>query len=127
MTKFVLVKALPKNVGKEEYVITMPDFTPEIERCKGRAPAHKATAPNHLRAIAMEIGNTYAPMTFNAYTDVVVNKFEGIEYKTNEELNQIVLNMFMSGFPQIVDLYIDNKIKARPFGTKLIYFTGPHQ
>lgn len=125
MSKFVIVDKAPETLRDGEYVINMPDFIPEI-----RAAAHRAndkrrlTASGHLRTIAQNIANAYDP-DFNVLGKLKVHSFEGREYDSDETLSAIVLELLTRDYPIIFDKYIEKMIQNRPFGTRLIYFTGP--
>ena len=126
MTKYVRVKERPTDIGKEECVITMPDYTADIISCKSRLPADRLLGNYYLRALTQHIGNKYDP-EFDAYKHITVHQYEGIPVKDTAALNEIVIKLFNAQYPKMQDKYIDFMIKKRPFGTKLIYFMGPHQ
>jgi hypothetical protein len=125
MTKFVIVSEPPKTLEKGEVVVKVPDFKEEIEENRGKAPATKRTAVNHLRAIAGSIGHKYDRENFNPFTHAKPALFEGIEYASDEELSKVVVKMIEQGYPSIFESAIDYQIKNRPMGTKVIYFVGP--
>ena len=124
MTQFVILDKAPEKLKKGELVIEMPNFMTEIEQESGKAPRNKLTAVNHLRAIAGVIGQNYDE-NFNPWSHVKPNKFVGREFKTNEDISKIVIEMFQAQYPTIFASAVSKKIKARPQGTGLVYFVGP--
>lgn len=125
MVKYVLVKEAPNNLRDGEYLITMPDFLEEIRLSSARNN-RKTTSASQLRSIANLIAINY-DKDFDVLRMLKAHDFEGIAFQDDEALSRIVLGMLEATRPEIFDKYIDHKIKTRPFGTKLIYFVGPHE
>jgi len=128
MAKFVVVKEEPKNLKVGEIVISMPDFIEEIEaseRFASKLGKRRLTSLFHLKNIAGNIGRAYDPEEFNPISSIPYSRYEGIEFESAKDLSEkVVLRMFNKHHPQIVDKYLDKKIKTRPKDTKLIYFVG---
>lgn len=128
MSKFVFVKEKPATLKKGEHFIPAPNFFPEIEENKAKAGNKGVTGPNHLRSITGTIARIYDPEDMTPYS-VKVHLFEGRPYKNDEELNAIVCEMLLNGYPKIFNKWVEYQIKNRPAETKLIYFqdTGLHR
>ena len=128
MSKYVVVSQdqVPTTLRPGEYVINTPDFLEEIRGAQARQHSRrKLTTASYLRSIGNMIAISYDP-TFNALTQLHAHSYEGREFNNESELSAIVLEMLQNDYPQIFDKYLDHKIKNRPLGTKLIYFTGHH-
>jgi len=121
MAKFKVVKEKPDSVKKGEYVIDHTSFLTEIDQHKTKATKNGLTGHHHLRSILESIASTYDPENMTAFS-VKVHNFEGIPYKNSEELNNLLLNMLKSDYPQVFIKYIENKIKNRPYGTTMVYY-----
>ena len=126
MTKYVRVKERPIDIAKDEYVITMPNYTEDIKTCKTRVSPDRLLGEHYVRALAQHIANKYDP-DFDAYKNLVVNCYRGVPVKDIAAINAFAIKMFNDQYPKMQDKYIDYMIKKRPFGTKLIYFVGHHQ
>jgi hypothetical protein len=124
MAKFVIVDKAPKTLDKDCIVIDAPNFIPEIQACVKKKPRSKTMSVHYLREIVATIGLKYAPETFNALSDVNVTPYRGVPCETDEQTQAIVFKAFQKSYPEIFDLYVETKLKSRPRGTKLIYFTG---
>lgn len=129
MTKYAVKDLAPKALGDKEMVIYMPDFIPEMREVKLRIPHSDQamlTEANALRKVLVLIDMRYAPdeNRFNAY-HLPIGNYEGLEYHSERELSDIVMRIVNRYGSQVVDAYIDKKIKDRPLDTELIYFVGP--
>ena len=124
MAKFVLVDEAPEKIHDDEYVINMPDFLPEIRGASAKKIAKNITTTSYLRSIANMIAIAY-DREFDANRHISPARFEGREYLNEKDLSNIVLEMLQDGHPAIFDKYLEHQLRNRPFGTKLIYFTGP--
>lgn len=131
MAKFIVVDEEPKNLKEGEIVIKMPDFVEEIEaseRFAAKLGKRRVTSLFHLKNIAGNIGRNYDDSLdgFDPITGIPYSKYEGIEFKDPKDLSEkVVLRMFENHYPQIVEKYLDKKIKTRPKNTKVVYFVGP--
>ncbi len=123
MAKFVVVDKAPEQLRKEEFVIEQPSFMEEIKENSTKAPRGGRTAPNHLRYIVGSIGQKYDP-ELTAWS-IRPHQFEGRAFASDEELSKIVVELLHLQYPAIFERYVAAKIKARPNGTKLIYYVGP--
>src|ERR1035437_5277606 len=122
MAKFVLVKDVPATLGKGEIVINPPDFLEQIQENSRKAQKRKITGINHLREVLHAIGYKYDP-ELNVYKMHLVN-YEGIAYKDDSDLCNIIHSILKSEYPKIFDKYLEFQLKNRPIGTKLVYYTG---
>lgn len=126
MAKFVNVKEAPEALRDGEYLVNMPTFIEEIKKSNARTTTKpRLITANNLRAIAGLIASAY-DHDFDPFRNLHPHAYEGREYSTPEDVSAIVLEMLDKDYPLIFDKYLDHQIKKRPFGTKLIYFTGPH-
>lgn len=80
---------------------------------------------HYLRAISDHIGSKFDP-AFPGSSKFNVNDYEGIPFKNDVDIAKLVVKVFQRFYPQIFDMAVEVQIKARPFGTKLIYFIGDH-
>lgn len=129
MTKFVHVtnhELIPSKLEKGEIVINSPSFLEEVRAMIAHKPSTNITTTHFLRAIATEVGRKYDPK-FNSYTHITVNDYTGIEFNNDFDLAIVVRRMILSKYPQMVDRYLEKKIKERPLNTKLIWFFGDWQ
>jgi len=122
--KFVCVKEAPEELRKGEYVISMPDFMEEIQENTHRKGNTQVTRNKHLRHLIGTVGMNYGPEDFSPYTDVRTHPYEGLAFKSNEDLSKILVTIFEKEYPAMFDYYIAKKIKERPMATKVIYFVG---
>jgi hypothetical protein len=126
MAKFVTVDEAPEELRKDEFVIKMPDFLEEIRMASARNTNKKGRlSPSFLRSIASMIAINY-DREFDPLRQLKAHDYDGVGYETEQELSKIVLNALERDYPAIFDRYLESKIKNRPFGTKVIYFVGPH-
>ena len=126
MAKFVTVDEAPEQLRKDEHVIEMPDFLEEIRLASARNTNKKGQlSPSFLRSIASMIAISY-DKEFDPLRQLKAHDYDGVGYENEQELSRIVLSALERDYPAIFDRYLEHKIKNRPFGTKLIYFVGPH-
>lgn len=130
MAKFILVEEAPANLNDGEIVINMPDFVEEIEQSKRFASklggGRTVTQLFHLKNIVNNISQAYDPEGLDPITAVPYSKYEGIEFKDSKDLSEkVIVKMLNKHCPDIVNKYLDKKIKTRPEGTKTVYFVGP--
>jgi hypothetical protein len=124
MSKFVLIKEIPKELRKGEYLIEMPTFEEEVKETIRSLGRGKTLTANYLRVVADAIGKKY-DNTFNAFRNIIVHNFEGRTFENTLDIAKVVFRMFESQYPKIFEKYVETKLKERPYGTKLIYFKGP--
>jgi len=122
--KFVCVKEAPKDLRKGEYIIAMPNFIEEVQSNAQRKGSTSVTRNKHLRHLIGTVGMNYGPEEFSPYTDVRTQPYEGLPFKTDEDLSKILVRIFEAEYPAMFDHYIAKKIKGRPMATKVIYFVG---
>jgi len=120
---YVITTDAPKEIGPNELVIDPPSFLEEIRSCFRKKGGSASLGPNYLRAIAEEIGRRY-DRSFNSYRNVVPQDFMGRMCGSDEEVAVVVHEMFQARYPVIYQKYYEHLIRARPFSTKVIYFTG---
>lgn len=126
MAKFVTVEKAPEELRKDEYVIEMPNFLEEIRMASARNTAKKGRlSPSFLRSIASMIAINY-DREFDPLRQIKAHDYDGVGYETEEQLSNIVVTALERDYPVIFDRYLEHKIKNRPFGTKVVYFVGPH-
>ena len=122
MAKFVLVDKAPEKLEKGEIVIGQPDFMEQITANIKKAPKHKQTGINHLREVLNSIGQAY-DQEMNVYKIRLVN-YEGLPFKTNEDLSAIVCKILKNEYPAVFDKWLELQLKNRPMNTKLVYYIG---
>jgi len=122
MAKFIVVKEIPKNLGKGEIVIDQPTFLDQIRENAKKAPRVKQTAINHLREVINAIGVKFDP-ELNVFKFKLVN-YEGLPYKDEIEFSKILNRILRTEYPQIFEKYLEYQLKNRPMGTKLVYYIG---
>lgn len=122
MSKFVVVKKIPETLNKGEIVITEPNFMEQIEQNARKAPRSNLTGINHLREILNSIGVKYDE-NMDVMRFRMVN-YESLPYTDANELHAIILRILRTEYPAVLDKYLDFQIRARPMGTKLVYYTG---
>jgi len=120
-TKFMVVDKAPEKLEKNEYVVKYPDFMEEIERGNRKKGVSNLTTVNHLRSIFMEIGFSYDP-TFNAYTDIPFNVYEGIKFETDKDLSDIILKIIKERRPDLIEKALEANIRKRSYKIDLIYY-----
>jgi hypothetical protein len=122
MSKFVVVKEAPATLEKGEMVINQPDFMDEIVANIKKAPKHGQTGVHHLREVLSAIGEKY-DQDMNVFK-INLSKYNGLPFKTNEDLSVILGNILRNEYPVVFDKYIEHQLKNRPVNTKLIYYVG---
>jgi len=126
MTKYVCVKLVPdRPLDKDECVIGLPDFVQDVQDCRCRRPNTGLLSAFYMRSLADHIGHKYDPQ-FPGSGHIVVNDYNGVPFKTIEDVAKTVTKMFRRYYPQIFDAYVEHQIKNKPFGVKLVYFVGDH-
>jgi hypothetical protein len=125
MAKYVMVNEAPVDLRRDEYVVKMPDFMQEIEENAKKAPRSNNVGINHLRTVVGTIGMKYDP-TLTAWNIQPFN-YEARPYANWQEFSAMVLELLKEQHPSAIHGYIDAMIKARPHGTKLVYFVGPFE
>ena len=122
MAKFVVVKQAPETLEKGEIVIAQPDFLDQIRANAKKAPKHNQTGINHLREVVNSIGDKY-DKEMNVYKIRMLN-YEGLPFKTEQDLSVIVNRILKNEYPVIFDKYLEHEIINRPLNTKLVYYVG---
>ena len=122
--KFIVVSKTPEDLHKNAYIVTEPDYTKEIEACSRKKPRNNQTTVNYLREILAQIGNKYVGHEFDAILNVNLANYVGVPFKSAVDVQKVLKEALSRSYPQMVDRYLEHHVKARPFGTKLIYFIG---
>lgn len=120
---FVATSNPPTNLSDREMVLSPPSFLDEVRACLPKKGSSATLGPNYLRAIAEEIGRRYDKF-FNPYRNVVPHDFVGRICNSDEEIASVVHEMFQARYPLIYERYYETKLRSRPFGVKVIYFSG---
>lgn len=123
MAKVVLTDKTPK-AGKDEVVIGMPTFLDEIKASHRKASGKQVTSVNHLREIVSLIGEKLYP-NFDFYPKIPYSNYEGLAYKTDDDLVEIMSRILTKHAPDLLTKAIEAELKNRPATTKTVYFTGP--
>ncbi len=123
MAKVVLTDKTPK-AGKDEIIIGMPDFLKEIKASQKKANSKSVTTVNHLREIVSLIGERLYP-NFDFYPRIPFSNYEGLPFKTDEDLSAILSRILTRHAPELFAKSIETELKNRPATTKTVYFTGP--
>ncbi len=123
MSRFVMVSRVPEHIGKGEFGITQPDFMEQVEASflRGGAPRTQ-TGINQLRDIFTSIERKYGVDL--QVPKIPLSRYEGLPYETRAELSRIVVQVLKTERSTVFEQVLEYNIKARPFGTKLIYFVG---
>lgn len=121
MTKFVFVKKRPETLQKGEYLIDRPYFLEEIAMHRNKAPKNGLTGHFHLRVILDSIVQRYDPQGTNMYSIRTVN-FEGRPFSSDEDLDNILLELLNAECPDLLLKYLEARIKARPSGTEMVVY-----
>jgi len=123
MTKVVLTDS-KANPNKDEMVIDMPNFLSEIKASHRKASGKQVTSVHHLREIVTLIAEKY-DRDFNIYAGIPYSNYEGIAFKTDEDISNILMGVFNKHCPNLLTKAVEHSIKSRPINVKTIYFTGP--
>jgi len=121
MSKFKVVQEVPTELSKGEFAIDKPSFLPQIAMHKTKKPRNGHTGSNYIRMIIDSIGQEYDPENMTAYS-VKAHNYDGRKFSSDEEMNEIVLEMLKADYPAVFAKYLDKKIKTRPTNTSLIYY-----
>lgn len=122
MSKFIIVKKAPSTLGKEEMVMSSPNFLDEVEACAARAPRNGLTAINHMRGVLTAIQTKY-----DADLNIVklpLSQYEGLPFSSSEDLSKIVVSLLKKERPDVFEKVLEYNIKNRPYGSKLVYYVG---
>lgn len=121
MSKFKTIINPPTKLDKGDYVIDKPSFLEQVQENAAKKPKTGLTGTYYLRAIVDSIAAKYSPGVMTAYV-IKSHLYEGRPFKTDEDVNNIILEALTKDYPAIFPLYLDNKIKTRPAGTKMVYY-----
>lgn len=127
MSKFICVRELPASINKNEHIIFAPNFLDEIHAARS-ASRSKLTTVNLLKQIVGNIANHYdTQLEFDVFAGIPYAQYDGIAIESNEQLSDLVVQMFKKHWPKMLDKYMNYHIQHRPVGTKLIWFNGPFE
>ena len=121
MSKFKTVTEVPETLQKGDYLIDKPSFLEQVQEHAAKKPKNGLTGHYYLRMIADSIAAKYAPNNMTAYS-FKAHLYEGRPFKTDEDVNVIMLEALTNDFPEIFRHYLDNKIRTRPSGTTMVYY-----
>lgn len=121
MSKFKVVKEAPEQLKKGEYLIDTPTFLPEVSLHKTKKPRNGLTGSHYIRMVVDSVAQAYDPENMSAYS-VKAHNYEGRKFSTDEEMNEIVLEMLRNDYPAVFAKYLDKKIRTRPSGTTLVIY-----
>ncbi len=125
--KFLIVDKVPVELKTGEHVIKTPDFIQEIRDSKLRLSKNgqnQLTKNAMMRNALVLIGMRFMePGMFNAFR-IPLGKYEGLSYKTEDDISVILLNILTKHSPELIDSAIIKSIQARPKNTNLVYFVG---
>lgn len=121
MSKFKVVKEAPAELSKGEYLIDTPSFLPQIALHASKRPRNGLTGSHYIRMVVDSIAQAYDPENMTAYS-VKAHNYEGRPFSTDEEMNDIVLEMLRNDYPAVFAKYLDTKIRTRPSGTTLVFY-----
>jgi hypothetical protein len=122
MSVFVCPSQLPEQIDKGCYVVPQVSFIEEIEKCRSKQPRGNIVSRYHLREIIAAITSKYMSPEFDTLMEVNISNAVGKIYNSDEELNDILIDLFDRVCPKIYDGYAMWYLKNRPLGTKLVYF-----
>ena len=125
MSKFVLVRKVPESLRKGEVAFKAPNFMDQIEANASRMPRSGLTAVHHLRDVLNSVQQKYE--TDLDIFKLPLSQYEGVKISSNEEMSRFLVRLLRQERPEIFEKVLEYNIKNRPYGTKLIYFTGEHQ
>jgi len=127
MAQVVFVTEPPKTLGKDEIVISAPNFAAQVAASNFKASGKQQTSPNHLNQVVTLIRNKYDwdGDLYEQTMKIAYSKFRGIAYKTDQDISDIVIRILTQYCPALLDRAVEWDIKNRPAGTKTIYFNGP--
>lgn len=123
MGTFIHVDRFDSAKSDCDLVITEPDFLEEIKACERWRGCFSSTTANYLRAIATEFGYKY-DKKFNPYRSVVPSDYQGIPFKTPDDLSKIVKQMFAASYPQYLKNYLESRVRNRHFQYEHIIVVG---
>lgn len=121
MSKFVVVKEAPTELKKGEYVIGKPSFHREITMHKTKFPRNGLSGSHYIRMVVDSVSQAYDPENMSAYS-VKAHNYEGRKISTDDEINDLFVEMFKADYPAVFTKYLDVKIKSRPAGTSLVIY-----
>lgn len=121
MSKFLVVKEIPKELNEGEFAIDKPSFITQVREHSAKKPKNGLTGAYYLRMIIDSIAYEYAPGEMTAYS-IKVHNYEGRPFSSDEDINNIIVEALKSDYPNVFQYYLDRKIKSRPSKTSLIYY-----
>lgn len=122
MSSFVCVDSAPSQLEKHEFVVPKISFMDQILKCKLKQPKNGIISRNHIREVIAFIGLEYGGEDFDPLTSVNISSLIGRTYTSDEELDELLFQLFDRQCPQIFDSFVLKHLKQRPMGTKLVYF-----
>jgi hypothetical protein len=120
MSVYTVVGEIPKELGKNDFVILKPAFLEEIAKTKNKRGVSRLTTASSLRDIFMLITDKYDPKV-NPY-HLKLSKYEGIKYESDEDLVPLIYRIIEDNKLNLIESAVDVAIKNRPHGTEVIYY-----
>lgn len=128
MARVFFSNKVPEDIRKIEWVINLPNFIEEVEKCKkfeSNSSKH-ITSSGHLRSIFKEIQEKYDPK-FNYWSCIPVNNYVGLQYNSTKDLAAIVTKIVTSHSKSTIYEYIRYQINHRPKDVRVIYMIAPER
>ena len=122
MSNFVCVSDVPTKLDSCSFVVPKISFKEQIVKCKDKQPKNGTISRNHLREVLAFIGMDYNDESFDPLTSLNVSSLVGRTYSSDEELDELLFNLFDKQYPKMFDYFVLHHLKQRPIGTKLVYF-----
>jgi len=126
MAAFTIVDKIPNGIAKTAYVIEKPNFIEDVKLFNHKKPRNNIATINYLRSLVAKIGTKYYGDTFDTFK-VSVSKYKGISIETDDQTQDLLVQMISEKYPDLLDRYVEKQIIDRPPGTQLIYFLGSLQ
>lgn len=120
--EYILVDEAPKALKENEMVILKPTFVEQIAKSKLRRGIKKLTTANALRDALMLITDKY-DNTVNPYR-INLSAYEGLEYKTDQDLSKIVLKILSDQNVDLITKAIDFELKNRDLKVDTVYYVS---
>jgi hypothetical protein len=124
MSKFLITKNPPTTLEKNEFIISAPNFMPEIAACRLKKPKSNLLTANYLREVVAAIGLKYMGEDFDALRSLNISRYIGVPCDTEEQIHDTLVKAFVDQLPELLYAVVYHQFKQRPIGTSLIYYTG---
>ncbi len=126
MSKFICVRELPESLKKDECIILAPNFVEEAHASNMKRSRSKVTTLGLLKEMVGNVANHYdLEREFDVFSDIPYSSYVGILVESDQQLGDLLLKMFKTHWPKMLDKYMDYHLRNRPKGIKFIFFNGP--